>query len=1135
MRLAGSRPLLFWSAVALCLGTWAVLRGWFETGIRPAPIELRGMWIRSANPDRAVGEFRKDLVIGGAVRAAWVAISADEGFELVVNGRAAGHSIASRTTHPFQIGLSARGQQIGDVDPMIDLNFPREYQWRGHRSYLVPTFFDVAQYLQRGQNSLCVHVESREAPARLALDGEIVLWSGERVRIDSDTTFKASVEPPEDGQNWTEAAYSDLAWPPAVLAEAPAGRALRILDPAVYAQPFGGRWLGASLPFHDAIWFETTWRIDGSATGAWARVMSDRPFVLFINDVPVRVSSAHPGDLDLGEWELVAPSLMDPLPAPEPLDRGEVGALFAGARLDTPAETAAERPEFAELDERAAGGLQSLKARPTPQTPLGLSPALVGPKELRHDPGSLRLFGYGIEHLLRQGENKIALRAAAPEQPAGAWPPRIALDAGATLSNGSTISLREDSRWTARSQAPTGNSSPSVAAVLGALAAAPDSRLPTLEYRGVATQAPCGPLSRIGIGAVLTAVAIFLLLCIPKALRWVRERGWRARAAADDGLTSTRVWSLALPSALLFAVWLVDVSWRDRDDALLLLSAASWHGIVGLSLALGAAVPLVREAIRAPWALPSRWLRVARGRTAAHLALTVVLVACAFVRLHRVGLQPWEDDELSSAQAILGIADTGVPQYSPDVYYTRSPLYHYLAAACVRLLGHNIWALRLPSIVFAVATAWLIAHVGARLLGSRWTGLVAAALYAFHPYAIFVGHFVRFYQQQQFFTLLTAYFFCRGFVGGQQPRARLLAVGAFLASCLSQELSVVMVVPLAVAYVLFAEKADRRSSRHLWVFALCAVVVFALDYVVVLTATQTKLDGISPNVEPMIAPHFANPLHFLTLFVSYSRLHIALSVLLLASLPLVLAGRNRNAIALYIILFGGVAAVNLLVTLEALRYLYWLLPFWLLLGVYGLRTVLLFVSRSARGDPAVRWCFVPALGAMALLAVLASWSPWKTWTSYGAKIVGDSTSAFAYVRSSLRPGDAVAATEPQPPASLLEVGRSDYDLTVPLLHDFVYRKDGRLIDRNAGAEVIATLEQLESAIAAHDRLWIIVNRTKMRSRGQDVLWDLPAGRVEAFLRENCELKHESFMYAVFLWDAQVGRYRSFRQHGTPSM
>jgi 4-amino-4-deoxy-L-arabinose transferase-like glycosyltransferase len=517
------------------------------------------------------------------------------------------------------------------------------------------------------------------------------------------------------------------------------------------------------------------------------------------------------------------------------------------------------------------------------------------------------------------------------------------------------------------------------------------------------------------------------------------------------------------------------------------------------------------------------------------ILLGLVLLLCGFLRAHRVAFQPWEDDELSSAQAALAIADTGLPRYAEDIYYTRSPLYHYLVGASVRLMGHNIWGLRLPSVLFATATAFLIYLAGDRLLKSRWTGLVAAALYAIHPYAIFVGHLVRFYQQQQFFCLLTIYFFCEGFVTVQNKRARSLAVGSLLAACLSQELSMALAAPLFVGYLLFARSTPRRSTLSLAVAVGCVVALVAVDLGVFLTACQTRLDGISPNVEATLAPHFANPLNFCTMFLSYSRLHLTLSVFLFLSLPLVLAGKNRNALALLVMLFGGVVATNLLVTLEALRYLYWLLPVWLLLGVYGIRALVRALTVSGDGDSIARQWLVLGLGTLLVVAVVASWSPWKTFGSYDTAIVSDSTSALSYVRRELREGDAVAATEPQPPAGILEVGRMDYDVSVPLLDDFVYRKNGRLVDRNTGAQVISTLEQLEDAITRHDRLWMVVDRMRFRSRGQDILWGYPAARIEAFLRENFELKHESFQYAVFLWDAHSGKYHSFREHGTPAL
>ena len=155
-----------------------------------------------------------------------------------------------------------------------------------------------------------------------------------------------------------------------------------------------------------------------------------------------------------------------------------------------------------------------------------------------------------------------------------------------------------------------------------------------------------------------------------------------------------------------------------------------------------------------------RWLRELPRSPAWPVLVGALLVAAAVVRLHKLDFQPLDDDEYASCQAVLAIAETGTPRFVPEgVYYTRSPAYHYLVGAIVRLFGANLWTLRLPSVAFGVATTLLILRFGDRLVGHPWVGFGAALLYALHPFAIFSAHLVRFYQQQQFFALLCIYLF----------------------------------------------------------------------------------------------------------------------------------------------------------------------------------------------------------------------------------------------------------------------------------------------------------------------------------------------------------------------------------------
>jgi hypothetical protein len=1073
------------------------------------------------------------------VQNAWVVISAWQGFELNVNGRMIGRALLRRPTWPFQAGASARGQKLAQLEAALSLNFPREYQWAGSTGHQIPTFFDLGPYLSAGENAIAIEVEAREAPARMALEGEILLWSGERIRLSSEdfTTQRRASESP---RGWVEAGFDGLDWIRAPRADAPPARLRRVIDPAIFMTPFAGRWLREAVPSEGALWLETRWRLDRAPDDGWLRVLARGPFELFVNGAPVRVASSELRDLDGGEWLIGRRGSGGVPAAPERLDPDEVGSLFGGDRFDStlPSDEiqppVVTRPAAEELlegdpDERA------LRAGSGPErswSAAWLRSALkrskvVAPKELARRVGSPVLYGYGIGRLLHRGENTIAVRVAPPD---GAEPPTwsaaLAVDGSAAFGDGSAQALRSDLKWRSRHQSLDGALSDWTSVQSVEPAAVMGAALPVLEYRGAARSSTRAHWVTLAESLLLALLGVLVLLRLPGALA-----RWRC-SGAPSPQAEGRLWSpgvLVLPTVALLGVLLLDLSWAERSDRLLLAAPRVWAAIVGVAFALGvlAAIaqgrgwqPLQRIAGRFAWpGTESRW----------RMAAAAVVLLCVFLRAHDLAGQPFDNDELASVQAATAIAREGVPRYGPDIYYSRSPLYHYLAGASVKLFGANFWALRLPAVLFAAATALLIYLAGARLLRSRWIGLAAALLYAVHPYAIFVGHLTRFYQQQQFFCLLTVYLFCQGFVTGESRRHRLGTLAAFTAACLSQELSIVMAPPLLVAAFLFTRRIRAREAVELGVVSACALVLVALDILVFQTRCLTRLEGISPSVEATLHLHFAAPMNVLTLFVSYSRLHLGLSLALLAGLPLLLARRDRAALAMAVVLFGGVLGTMLQVTHEALRYQYWLLPVWLLLGVRGVGAVAESWSALVEGTKRLS----TALAVVLFAVVLLGWSPWRIHGSYGARLLGDPSSSFAFVRANLRPGDAVAVTEPHPPQGLMDLGRIDYDLSVPLLQDFVQRKDGRLFDRNGGAEVIGTLEQLQDVLAHRERLWVLVSRERLQSRGRGIRWDHPGARFEVFLRENLEVKYQTYLWTVFLWDASAGQLRPYRRHAEP--
>ena len=1050
--------LLALAAVLSALVSYGLARWLAPHRTVAEPLVLRGQWIAARDGADFQTTFRKDLDVRGEVRNAWLAVAACDGFEVTVNGRVVARQFLWRPTRPFQNGLSEEGQKLRFAPPMLALNYPREYQWEGHRNHQLPVFMDLTPFLHPGENVIRIEVEARTAQTKLIADGEVELRSGARVLLASDVSWKAG----------TRKADGKLTWMAAAPAAAPPGRFWRTLDPRIFSEPFAARWISTGQGATDApVWFEKTWQLDAAPRGGWIRLLANRTYDLSINGSTVRTGA--PVNFDGGEWGLDGPSASALQALPELIDPDAVDAL---TRRNQSAES------------RVAEA--------------GLPQALATDRQVE-------VFNlYDIRDLLRRGENRVAVRlvpldSATPLH----WSPQFAIDGAAIAADGQQTALAGDGGWTFRTSSPAGAWSAVAPASTGPAADAPGVVLPQKSYRG----------SAISTGSkARTWLALFLGVGVVI----VGGSAWVARARVPAGFAGT----LLLPIAVLSSAVLLEMAWAERHEALIFHYPQTWAWVLALAAAALACSHFSRAAGRTSVTI---FLRALPGTKAWTFLLIGLLMAGGFLRAYQLDHQPLDDDEYASVQAILAIAEHGVPRYTDEVFYTRSPLYHYLTAAVVKLFGPSLWALRLPSVAFGVATALLIYLCGARLLRSRWLGLAALALYALHPFAINSAHLARFYQQQQFFMLLTIYGFVAGFVSGQSMRARYWMLAAFLGAVLSQEISVILGVPLALGYVLFAGRKPWRDEVKFLAAALCVLAVIAIDFAVFQTRCLTRTEGVSPHVEVSFGLNFSHPLNFLTTFLGSSRLHLVLSLLLVAGLPWALRRRDRQVVALYFLFFTGIVCTALLVTSTSPRYQYWLIPLWLLLGLHGL------VALVRRGSalavvPAQRAWLQPALATLVFGTVVLSWSPWRIARSYDAKLVGDSTAAFRYVRSQLRPGDAVAATEPHPHAALLETGRVDYDLAVPLSYDFVYEKDGRLIDRNGHAQAISNVRELQAACARHERLWVVVNREKFRSRGSSIRWEYPGAEVEQFLRTNLQEKYRSYLWTAYLWDASTGRF-----------
>ena len=151
------------------------------------------------------------------------------------------------------------------------------------------------------------------------------------------------------------------------------------------------------------------------------------------------------------------------------------------------------------------------------------------------------------------------------------------------------------------------------------------------------------------------------------------------------------------------------------------------------------------------------------------IAVITIFLAAAFFRLYRLDAAPpgMPIDEIVDAGAVRAIAAGWRPVFI-EQGWGREPLYHYIAALLLPLVGDPQMTIRLTSAFIGIA---LVAAVGAftAQMASRPAGLLAAAFTAVTYWAVFASRYGVRNILLPLLSTLTAYLFFRAMEGRQWP------------------------------------------------------------------------------------------------------------------------------------------------------------------------------------------------------------------------------------------------------------------------------------------------------------------------------------------------------------------------------
>lgn len=145
------------------------------------------------------------------------------------------------------------------------------------------------------------------------------------------------------------------------------------------------------------------------------------------------------------------------------------------------------------------------------------------------------------------------------------------------------------------------------------------------------------------------------------------------------------------------------------------------------------------------------------SRTAARWWVVAITILAAVLRVYGIDGELWLDE----VNARLLYRDASPVQiFVSYVTSNNHLLYTLLVKLVVALLGEREWVMRLPAVIFGIATIPVM-YRASRLVLSRWSSLAAAALLAVSYHHVFFSQNARAYSAYLLFSLTASFFLTR--------------------------------------------------------------------------------------------------------------------------------------------------------------------------------------------------------------------------------------------------------------------------------------------------------------------------------------------------------------------------------------
>jgi mannosyltransferase len=140
------------------------------------------------------------------------------------------------------------------------------------------------------------------------------------------------------------------------------------------------------------------------------------------------------------------------------------------------------------------------------------------------------------------------------------------------------------------------------------------------------------------------------------------------------------------------------------------------------------------------------------------VTLIAILTSATLLRIYKLNSGLWLDEIITYVKYARSPFMTIMTTFDSE---NQHFLYSILAHLSLLVFGDSNWALRLPAVIFGVASIAALFYFG-KLVTEEIEALLAAALLAFSYHHVWFSQNARGYTGMLFWTLLSSYFFIRG-------------------------------------------------------------------------------------------------------------------------------------------------------------------------------------------------------------------------------------------------------------------------------------------------------------------------------------------------------------------------------------